>query len=176
MDNPIRGATAATRRAAAQFLPALAARPARDTLAAGLGGFVAIGILGLFATAADMVLIVPPFGASCVLLFSAPQSPFAQPQNVIGGHVLSAGVGLLAMFLLGPTYAAMAVGVGLAIVVMRLTGTVHPPAGANPILVILGHASWWYLAAPVAIGAAALVGIAVAYHRLFTGEQYPRPG
>ncbi len=176
MDKMLSGATSATRWSIAQFLPPLTAQSARDTLVAGVGGFVAIGILGLFATAADMVLIVPPFGATCVLLFSVPQSPFSQPQNVIGGHVLSAGIGLVTMFVLGPTYAAMAIGVGLAIIAMRLTGTVHPPAGANPILVIIGHAAWWYFAVPVAVGSVALVAIAFAYHRLFSRQQYPKLG
>ena len=142
------------------------------TLLAGLGGFVAIGAVALLGEVASTTLIIAPFGASCVLLFALPANPLARPRNVIGGHVLSALVGLAALFLIGPTPLAMAAGVGGAIIAMRLTGTLHPPAGANPIVVILAAAPWWFFLVPVAAGAAVLVLSAALYHRFVSGETY----
>jgi CBS-domain-containing membrane protein len=146
---------------------------AREALLAGLGGTAAIGFLAA-CSAISTPLIIAPFGASCVLLFTAPASPFAQPRNVVGGHIIAALVGLAALNILGPTPVAMAVGVGLAIFAMRLTGTVHPPAGANPIVIVAAGASWWFFAVPVAIGAAILVLCAMLYHRVVTGLPYPK--
>jgi CBS-domain-containing membrane protein len=142
------------------------------TLLAGLGGFAAIGVIALLGQVAATPLIIAPFGASCVLLFALPASPLAGPRNVIGGHVISALVGLAALNLLGPTPFAMAVGVGGAIVAMRLSGTLHPPAGANPIVMILAGAHWWFCLAPVALGAIVLVACAAVYHRFISGEAY----
>jgi len=68
---------------------------------------------------------------------------------------------------------AMAVGVGVAIVAMKLTDTLHPPAGANPLLVVMTSAPWWFVGVPVAAGAVILVLIAVGYHRFATGKAYP---
>ena len=141
---------------------------------AGFGGFLAIGVLAGLAAIAATPLIIAPFGASSVLLFSIPGSPLARPRNVIGGHVLSALVGLAALNLLGPTPLAMAAGVGVAIAVMRLSGTTHPPAGANPIVVVLAAAPWWFAAVPVAAGAAVLVVSAYLYHRFVSGQAYPQ--
>jgi CBS-domain-containing membrane protein len=146
---------------------------AREALIAGVGGAAAISVLALCARLAVTPLIIAPFGASCVLLFAVPASPLAQPRNVIGGHILSALVGLLVVALLGHSPATMAVGVGLAIAVMRLTGTVHPPAGADPIVVALAGAPWWFFAVPAGVGAAILVICAIVYHRFVSGLRYP---
>jgi CBS-domain-containing membrane protein len=149
------------------------ARSVRDAILAGLGGFLAIGLLVACTLAAATPLIIAPFGASAVLLFSIPASPLARPRNVVGGHVLSALVGLVVLHLVGASLLAMAIGVGCAIAVMRLTGTTHPPAGANPIVIIAAAAPWWFVAVPVACGAAILVACARLYHRLVTGQAYP---
>jgi CBS-domain-containing membrane protein len=145
----------------------------RDTALAGLGGFLAIAVLAGLGAIAAAPLIIAPFGASSVLLFSLPASPLAKPRNVIGGHVISALVGLLALAILGASPLSMAAGVGIAIVAMRLTGTTHPPAGANPIVVIAAGAPWWFAAVPVAAGAATLVVSAALYHRWVSGHSYP---
>ena len=61
---------------------------------AGLGGFLAIAAVAALSQASGMLLILGSFGASCVLIFGFPQSPFSQPRNLIGGHFLSSLVGL----------------------------------------------------------------------------------
>lgn len=163
----------------APSLPAPAVRneiwqAGKETALAGLGGFVGIAALALAGALAVTPLIVAPFGSSAVLLFALPGSPYSRPRNVIGGHVVSALMGLAVLAVLGPTPFAMAVGVGLAIVAMRLSGTIHPPAGAMPILVLATGAPWWFFAVPVGAGAIVIVASALLYHRFVSGEAYPK--
>src|SRR5690606_20970017 len=116
-------------------LAAVKSRPWRNALLAGLGGAITIASLATLHLSKLAILLIPPFGASCVLVFGAPASPFARPRNVIGGHMVSALMGLIAVAVFGPGIVGMALGVGLAITAMMLTDTVHPPAGASPIVV-----------------------------------------
>lgn len=122
------------------------------------------------------VLLIAPFGASCVLVFALPASPLAQPRNVIGGHLVSTAVGLAAFMIFGATPLGFGVGVGLAIAAMLLTRTTHPPAGADPIVVMLAGASWSFLFAPVLAGAISIVVAGAAYHRALSGAAYPERG
>ena len=140
---------------------------------AGLGGFLAIFLLAQATSSFHQLLLIAPFGASCVLVFGLPQSPLAQPRNVIGGHLISTAIGLAVFYLLGASPLSFGLGVGVAIAVMLLTGTTHPPAGADPIVVILAKAAWPFLFSPVLIGAVAIVIIAVIYHRLVSRRSYP---
>lgn len=140
--------------------------------AAGLGSGLAILILATVDTRLSPVVLVPSFGASCALIFGLPQSPFAQPLNVIGGHLISSGFGLLSLMVLGAGPAAMGLGVGLAIAGMMITGTMHPPAGGDPIIVILAGASASFLLAPMLIGTALLVLIGAIFHSV-RGVEYP---
>ncbi|MGQ0455072.1 iron chelate uptake ABC transporter family permease subunit, partial [Bacillus sp. SS-TM] len=78
-----------------------------------------------------------PFGASCVLAFGVWNAPLSQPRNIIGGHLISTFIGLSIYHLFGNEYWTIALAVGMAIAVMMLTRTTHPPAGADPIIVIL---------------------------------------
>jgi CBS-domain-containing membrane protein len=141
-------------------------RPWSAAALSGIGGALTIGALAVASGIGPLPLLIAPFGASCVLVFGAPASPFARPRNVIGGHVITALMGLLATSMLGYGPVGIAIGVGLAITAMMLTETVHPPAGANPIVVALTHAGWPFLLAPVLIGAAMIVMASIAYNRL----------
>jgi CBS-domain-containing membrane protein len=151
----------------------VAARPWKDSIVAGTGGFIAILALASARGELSVNLLIAPFGASCVLVFAIPQSPLAQPRNVIGGHLISTAAGLSVFGLLGQTPLALALGVGLAIAAMLLTGTVHPPAGADPIVVILASASWPFLFMPVLVGTICIVLLAAGFHRWVTGKTYP---
>lgn len=141
---------------------------------AGLGGMITIALLAEAGTVSNLPLLIAPFGASCALVFGAPASPLAQPRNVIGGHLISTALGLLAAVLIGVPSLAMAVGVGLAIAGMLLTDTLHPPAGADPIVVVLAHATWSFLLTPVLAGVLSIVLMGVIYHRALTGLAYPK--
>jgi CBS-domain-containing membrane protein len=140
---------------------------------AGLGGFVAIAALAALGHGLVLPLIVAPFGASSVLLFGLPASPLAQPRNVIGGHLLSSTIGLAVLNLAGHGPLALGLGVGLAIAAMLLTRTTHPPAGADPLVVILTGAGWTFLALPILAGTIGLVLVAAAWHRGVTRQAYP---
>ncbi|MGK4476554.1 HPP family protein [Aeromonas molluscorum] len=135
-------------------------------LLAGLGASLAIALLGWLDLDWQLTLLMAPFGASCVLLFSLPESPLARPQNVLGGHLLAAGVGLLVQLLPLPLELKLALGVGLAIALMQGLGLIHPPAGANPLLVLLTAQSWPFLWQTVLPGALLLILIAAGYRRL----------
>ncbi|MEE7493321.1 HPP family protein [Methylobacterium oryzae] len=135
----------------------MAANKLSSSLLAGLGGTCVVTMLAELTARFEAVLLIAPFGASCVLVFGLPQSPLAQPRNVIGGHLISTLMGLLVFAALGATPLAFGVGVGLAITAMLLTGTVHPPAGADPIVVLLAGAGWSFLVVPVFTGATTIV-------------------
>ncbi len=152
----------------------LRARPWRAALLGGVGSFITIGVLAQCETGLSLPLVIAPFGASCALVFGAPSSPLAKPRNVIGGHLISAALGLLVATLIVSPVLAMAVGVGLAIAGVLLTDTLHPPAGADPIVVVLSQETLSFLLMPVLVGTLCIVLIGVLYHRLVTGHVYPR--
>ena len=149
-----------------RVLTAILSRPWRNAALAGIGGALTIGLLAAANETQVALLLIPPFGASCVLVFGVPASPFARPQNVIGGHVISAAMGLVAVSLFGAGPRGIGMGVGLAIASMMVSDTVHPPAGANPIVVALAAPGWSFLFAPVLLGAAFIVILGAAYNRL----------
>ena len=142
-------------------------------LLAGIGGFVGIFLLAVFSDASGAELLMAPFGASCVLLFSVPGSPLSQPLNVIGGHAVSSLIGVVLALFAMPSPWVMALGVGLAVSVMALLKVTHPPAGADPIVIMLGAKGAGFLIFPVLTGSVALVLVAMAYHTMLGTAQYP---
>ena len=110
-----------------------------------------------------------------VLVMAAHSSPLAQPKNIILGHILSALSGVIILILLGDSFLALGIAVGLAVFVMMMSKTIHPPAGANPIIVILTGASIKFVFLPVAIGSIIIVVFAIIYNRLMNRE-YPNNG
>jgi CBS-domain-containing membrane protein len=148
--------------------------PVMAALVAGCGGGLTIYLLAQVQAWTSLLMLAPAFGASCVLVFALPDSPLAHPRNVIGGHLVSTAVGLAALAILGHGPLAMGVGVGIAIVAMMLTRTLHPPAGGNPVMVILGGASVSFLFKPILLGAVVIVLIGAAYHHLVAGRRYPK--
>ncbi|HVI49925.1 MAG TPA: HPP family protein [Candidatus Sulfotelmatobacter sp.] len=139
-----------------------------------VGGGFAIGIVAALSSATGQPWLMAPFGASCVLAFGLPDSPLAQPRSIVGGHVLSALVGLVCVGLFGPVWWAMGVSVALSIAVMQLTGTTHAPAGANPLLAMSGALNWHGLLTPVLAGSLALVACALLFNNLARERAYPR--
>lgn len=137
------------------------------------GGFLAIGLLALMSTLTGNLWIMAPFGASCVLAFGVWDAPLSQPRNIIGGHLVSTLVGLCVFHLFGQAPWVLAVGVGLAIALMMLTRTTHPPAGANPIVVILAGSGWSFLFFPVLIGSVSIVLLALIINNLEHTRKYP---
>ncbi len=143
-------------------------------LLAAIGGFLAIAMLALIVQSTNAPLILGSFGATCVIVFGLPDTPFAQPRNVIAGHFLSSLIGLLLLSLFGAHWWSMALAVGAAIAVMMLTRTVHPPAGSNPVIIMLAQPGWGFLLMPTLLGAVGIVLVALVYNNYPKGRQYPK--
>lgn len=125
---------------------------------AGLSSALAIGILTfLDSNQSDYLLIMAPFGATAVLVFGVPASPLAQPKNVIFGHLITAIVGLTFISFVGVTPLTLALATGVGVSAMLLSKTTHPPAGANPLLIMMTGQSWSFLITPVLIGVVTIV-------------------
>ena len=139
-----------------------------------LGGCLAIGVVAYLASMTHAPLMLGSFGASCVLLFGFPDSPFSQPRNVIGGHFIASLVGLIFLGLFGAQWWSVALAVGTAIALMQLTRTVHPPAGSNPVVVMLTLPGWDFLLAPTLLGATLLVLVALVFNNLPRDRVYPK--
>jgi CBS-domain-containing membrane protein len=140
---------------------------------AGLGGGLAIASLAMLGAGLGVTLLLGSFGASCVLLFGYPEAPFAQPMNVIGGHVICTAIGLSLLYGCGAHSWSLALAVGVSIAAMMATRTVHPPAGSNPVIVFLAQPAWSFIVFPVLSGAILLVLIALMYNNLVRKERYP---
>ena len=138
-----------------------------NALFSSLGAFVCIGFLAYLNSSIEgSIWLIPPFGASMVLVMAVYESPLAKPKNLILGHILSALSGVIIFYLLGNTFVSLGLGVALAVFVMMITNTVHPPAGANPIIVILTGQSLNFVFLPVAVGAFIIVAFAYLYNKL----------
>jgi CBS-domain-containing membrane protein len=149
----------------------------RNTLAgvvAGLGAAIAIGGMEWFSLLSDYPLAVIPFATSIVLVIGSPDAEPAQPRALIGGHVVATLVGLAMLQLTGPHAWAAAVAVGLAILAMYVTGTFHPPAGINPLLVISYNLPGSFLLVPVFAGAVLLTAFAYVWHRWIRRRPWPQ--
>lgn len=140
---------------------------------AWLGGAIATASVALVGDWTQAVMILGSFGASCLLIFAYPKSPFAQPRNVIGGHFVATLTGLVFLALFGVHWWSMAMAVGTAIALMLLLRVPHPPAGSNPLIVILGTVGWQFLLTPTLLGSTLLVLVALIYNNLGKGRQYP---
>jgi len=148
-----------------------------------LGAFLGIaavaGVGRLFFAGLDLTLMIGSFGASAVLLYGAPRSPLAQPRNLIGGHMLSALVGVLCWAFLHETpWLAQALAVATAIALMHLTRTLHPPGGATALIATLGSAEitrlgFWYVLMPATVGPLILLVVALLVNNIPTSRRYP---
>ncbi|TYR80913.1 HPP family protein [Priestia megaterium] len=145
----------------------------KDAATGLIGGFISILVLAILTNATSTPWLMAPFGASCVLAFGVWNAPLSQPRNIIGGHFISTFVGLSMYHLFGNHPWTLALGVGLAIALMMITKTTHPPAGANPLVVIIGASSWSYLFTPVLIGAVVIVIVALIVNNLRSNRSYP---
>lgn len=147
--------------------------PLIGVLAGAAGGAVAIGIMEMLAAHAELPLMVIPFATSIVLVLGSPEVEAAQPRALVGGHLVATIVGLLVVHIAGPAPWAAAVAVGLAIAAMHLTRTFHPPAGIDPLLVVVNNMSWSFLVLPVGLGAALLALFAFLWHLVTRRYEWP---
>jgi CBS-domain-containing membrane protein len=147
--------------------------PIGRVLRAGTGGMITLLIVALLAGVSGMPLVLGSFGATCVLVFGYPESPFSQPRSVVGGHVLATAIGLVVLHGIGDGPWALGLATGLAIAAMMALRVVHPPAGSNPVIVFLLHAPWSFWWSPTALGAVVVVVCALLWHRATLNGKYP---
>jgi CBS-domain-containing membrane protein len=125
------------------------------------------------------MLIIGSFGASAVLIYGAIRSPLAQPRNLLGGHILSAIIGVTAFqWLGGQPWLAAAVAVSISIALMHLTGTLHPPGGATALIAVIGGESvhnlgYLYVVIPTALGAGVMLIVALLINNISKSRKYP---
>jgi CBS-domain-containing membrane protein len=146
-------------------------------VAGATGAALAVAIMEMASFSTEFPLMLIPFATSIVLVMGAPEAEPAQPRALVGGHLVSALVGLLVLQVAGPGPWAAASAVGLAIVAMHLTRTFHPPAGIDPLVVVVHDMPWTFLLAPVGVGVLMLAAFAFAWHNLGsakTGALWPQ--
>ena len=144
-----------------------------NALLSALGALIFISFLAFLDRSFEgMIWLIPPFGASMVLVMAVHESPLAKPKNILLGHILSALSGVIILYLIGDNFLALGIAVALAVFVMIVTDTIHPPAGANPIIVILTGQGITFVLFPVAVGAFMLVVFAYLYNKLLK-KNYP---
>ena len=123
------------------------------------------------------IFLIGSFGATMVLLFGVPESPFSQPKNIFFGHFLTALVGIvLVMVLKIPTYFLIPLSVGIGIFLMLITNTTHPPAGGNPIVIIEKGdvATLSFLLDPIIYSCSLIIIVGIILNRLILKSNYPK--
>lgn len=147
----------------------------KQSLLAGLFSIITIGALTILTYKTEFGLfLIASFGSSMVLLYGYPESPFAQPKNVFFGHLLTAAVGLIFLHLVPlPLYLVVPLAVGFGVGLMILFNVTHPPAGGNPIIVIMGSVSIDYLLNPIIIGSIIILIFGVIINRFILKKAYP---
>jgi CBS-domain-containing membrane protein len=141
----------------------------------GIFSTITIGILTLLTYKTTMGLfLTASFGASMVLLYGFPESPFAQPKNIFFGHLLTALIGILFVnYIHLPIFINIALAVGIGIFFMVALDVVHPPAGGNPIMVIIGGVSYEYLISPIIFGCLIILLFGIILNKFILKKNYP---
>ena len=147
----------------------------KKALIAGFFSAFTIGVLTVVTYKSVLGLFLAgSFGSSMVLLFGFPESPFAQPRNVFFGHLVTTLVGVIFVNLIPlPIYISIALAVGIGIFFMILFDVVHPPAGGNPIMVIIGSVSYDYLLFPTISGCFIIILLAILINKFILKKNYP---
>ena len=120
------------------------------------------------------IFLIASFGSSMVVLFGYPESPFAQPKNIFFGHLLTSLVGVLfVIFIPLPIFVSIPLAVGIGVGLMILLNVPHPPAGGNPIIVIMGSVSFDFLINPIISGTIIILIFGIILNRIILKRKYP---
>ena len=155
----------------------------REHFWAFVGSFIGIGAIAYIQTlhlpVSDVIYLIGSFGASSVLVYGVIESPLAQPRNLIGGHVVSATIGVTINQLFPDLiYITAPLAVSLSIVIMQISKTLHPPGGATALIAVSGSAElknlgYWYVISPVLVGCLILLVVALIFNNMTSKRQYP---
>lgn len=145
------------------------------SLLAGILSSITIGVLALLTYKTDFgIFLIASFGASMVLLYGYPESPFSQPKNIFFGHLLTSLVGIFFLYFIPlPIYFLIGLSVGVGVFLMIFLKVTHPPAGGNPIIVIVGSFSIDYIINPIIIGSIIILIFGIVLNRLILKTKYP---
>ena len=148
----------------------------KQSFIAGLFSIITIGILTLLTYKTEFgIFLIASFGSSMVLLYGYPESPFAQPKNVFFGHLVTASVGMFFLYLIPlPLFIIIPLAVGFGVGLMILLNVTHPPAGGNPIIVIIGSVSLDYLISPIISGSIIILVFAIIINKFILKKSYPK--
>ena len=148
----------------------------KQSVLAGIFSIITIGILTILTYKTSYgIFLIASFGSTMVLLYGYPESPFAQPKNIILGHFLTAFIGVIFLnFIPLPIFINIPLAVGFGVMFMILFKVTHPPAGGNPIIVIIGSVSFDYLLIPVLIGSIIVVMFGVIINKFLFKKEYPK--
>ncbi|MNE10952.1 HPP family protein [compost metagenome] len=148
-----------------------------------IGSFVGIGLVAYMQSKSllhsDVVFLIGSFGASSVLVYGIIQSPFSQPRNLVGGHLISAIVGVtVAKFSPDVLWLTAPLAVSISIVLMQITKTLHPPGGATALIAVIGSPKikmlgYWYVLYPVLSGVLILLITALIFNNMTRNRYYP---
>jgi len=148
----------------------------KQSFLAGIFSIFTISILTFLTYKTELgIFIIASFGSSMVLLYGYPESPFAQPKNIFFGHLLTSVVGMFFLYLIPlPLYIILPLAVGFGVGLMILFEITHPPAGGNPIIVIIGSVSPDYLINPVISGSIIILIFGIIINRFILKKSYPK--
>ena len=148
----------------------------KKSISAGIFSLITIGVLTFLTYKTEFgIFLIASFGSSMVLLYGYPESPFAQPKNVFFGHLLTSIVGMFFLYLVPlPLYIILPLAVGFGVGLMILLNVTHPPAGGNPIIVIIGSVSPDYLFSPVITGSVIILIFGIIINRFILKKSYPK--
>ena len=147
----------------------------KKSFLAGLFATLTIGALTLLTYKTEFgIFLITSFGSSMVLIYGYPENSFSQPKNIFFGHLITSVVGIIFLFIVPlPIYLLIPLAVGFGTALMIFLKIVHPPAGANPIIVIIGSVSLDYLINPIITGSIIILFFGVILNRLILKKKYP---
>ncbi len=148
----------------------------KQSFLAGFFSIITIGVLTILTYKTEFgIFLIASFGSSMVLLYGYPESLFAQPKNIFFGHLLTAIVGLIFLYFVPlPLFLIIPLAVGFGVSLMILLNVTHPPAGGNPIIVIMGSVSIDYLLNPIIIGTIIILLFGIIINRFILKKNYPK--
>tara|TARA_Y100000816_G_scaffold219140_1_gene164140 strand:- start:3018 stop:3479 length:462 start_codon:yes stop_codon:yes gene_type:complete len=146
----------------------------KQSIFATIFSAITIGVLTILTYKTEYgVFLIASFGSTMVLLYGYPESPFAQPKNIFFGHLLTSLVGILFLNIPLPLFISIPIAVGMGVGLMILLNVTHPPAGGNPIIVIMGSVSLDYIVNPIIVGSLIILIFGVVLNKLIMKKNYP---
>lgn len=149
-----------------------------DCIKMGIKALITITLLGAIGHFSGQALVIAPFAASCISIYTAPKEEFAQPMNVIGGYFIACSIGLIALETLPNTWWVLGIMLSITITLMSYFRVTHPPAAAIPFIMFIYHSDEGAIAKvmlPAILGSFGLVVVALILHNLpFAKQEYPK--